>query len=206
MSETLPTAVVVDDHPPIAEAFRRLWRRRLSVVGTAYNAPSGVAVAAAHSPDVVTMDVQLPGCPWTAIRRIVDEVGSPVVVITGSNLAAIADRALEAGAGGVVPKSCSTEEMLAAVLAVARGEEFIGATWESRPADSCPRLEPTDEKLLHLVAMGLSSAEAAEFLGTPLRTVQRRLQSLRERYEAKTDARLVARAYNCGVLTAGDAL
>lgn len=201
MEYPIPTVVIVDDHPAIIAGFSRVWRKDLRVVGVARDASSAVAVAAQHRPSVVTMDLGLRGCPYDAIREIVVRVGSPVLVITGSNCAAVAQRCAEAGASGIISKGNSDGEMLAAVLAVARGEKYLGAEWSQLGPDACPNLEPGDGPLLEMVSWGWSTSEVAKWSNTSAADVEQRLDRLRERYEAKDDAHLIARAFKCGVLT-----
>lgn len=200
---TMPTAVIVDDHPAIADGFRRMLRTHIRVVGTAEDAPSGVAVAAQHRPDIVTMDVGMPGQCWIATERIVQEVGSKVLVVTGKRLESIADQAFGAGASGIVAKGARPEALRAAIFAVIHGETFVGAEWESRGESECPVLDSTELHLLELLSELGSQQLVADHLGSSTSRVGQRVAELRERFGAKNDVQLVTRAFDCGTLTTG---
>ena len=198
MPDSLPTAVIVDDHPSIAEGFRRFWRGSVNIVGTAVTAPSGVAVARRLKPDVVVMDLRLPGNPWTAIEKIVESTSSKVIVVTGGDSPKILDAAMLAGASGVVEKGISSDEILAAVIDVAKGEQHWGATWEDRLREikaghePIPGVSDKDLEIINYLMIGTSFTDIALMLGIGPRQIQRRLDNMRERYQCENDFALAA--------------
>lgn len=199
-SKQTPTVVVVDDHPAIADGFRRAWRGFAQVVGTATTAPSGLAMAIDLNPDVVTMDINLPGSPWDAIRTITATTKSKVLVVTGGRTEKIVDAAMEAGASGVAEKGLTNGEILSALRIVAYGDQFWGATWESRRKEIqqggkiTPGMTEVDLNLISDLANGKSIAQIAEEYEESEAFTLDIYQSLRQKYGVATNEQLVAMA------------
>lgn len=208
MPATPPTVVLVDDQESIAIEYERAWRNAARIVGVADDGPSAVAVAAYTRPSVVVMDVTVPGSPWVAIRRIVEDFGAPVIVATGMTLPEVADRAADVGASGLVAKSVSTDELLSAVHAVARGNEHWGTLWQDRFKEgaTCPSLVASEQSVLEAITLGLTRERMARRWGVGIRAVNDRVAGLRERFGVESDAALVARAHVCGMVSAHEGL
>ena len=195
---TLPRVVVVDDHALLAEGFRRSWQGKAEILGVAQTAPSGVAMAIEHEPDVVTMDVNLPGSPWDAIEAIRGRTKAKVLVITGGTSAKIVDAAKASGASGIVEKGLMADEILSAVYEVAKGGTVWGATWEARkkaldhgaPAQSA--IGDDDLYLVQELAIGKTVQDLALEWDWDECEVYELYDRLREKYDAATDAQLVA--------------
>jgi DNA-binding NarL/FixJ family response regulator len=123
--------LLVDDHALVRTGFRMILGREadIEIVGEAASAEEGLQLARALKPDVVLMDLQLPGVSGLeATERIVrGDHGTRVIVLTARAESPFPRRLLEAGASGYLTKAGPAEELVQAVRSVARGGRFLGA-------------------------------------------------------------------------------
>ncbi len=133
-----PTVLLADDHPLIAEVLQLLLKDHCDIVGTVRDGPSVVAAAARLRPDVIVVDISMPGFDgFEALRRLRDQgVRSKVIVLTMYGDAGIAQAALALGADGYILKHGAGEELLPAIEHVLRGLIYI------TPAIAARRSEP----------------------------------------------------------------
>ncbi|MBX9793537.1 MAG: response regulator transcription factor, partial [Burkholderiaceae bacterium] len=121
--------LLVDDHPVVREGYRRLLERQpgFSVCAEAVDAHGAYAAYCEHRPDVVVMDMLLPGASGLdALRHIRQrDPDARVLVVTMHSGASLALKALEAGAWGYVTKSSGPKELVRAVTAVAQGSQAL---------------------------------------------------------------------------------
>ncbi|MCM3696767.1 response regulator transcription factor [Microbacterium oleivorans] len=176
--------VIVDDQSLIRLGFRMVLDAAddIEVVGEAGDGSAGVEAVAALAPDVVLMDVRMPGVDGIeATRRIRHEhPDTRVLVLTTFDLDEYAFGALRAGAGGFLLKDAGREELVAAVRAVAAGEATLAprvtrrmielVTTDGHPAPRphrSPTLTAREQEVLDAMARGMTNAEisAALFLG-----------------------------------------
>ena len=132
VSERKPIRVLlVDDDPGFLAALAALFANdeRFEIAGTATDGDEAVSHAISLQPDVVTMDIEMPRMDGVeATRQIREHVpATRVVVVSASAHASRAEAAHEAGASAYVSKSGFADELLEAVAAVARGENFVAA-------------------------------------------------------------------------------
>ena len=185
--------LIADDHQVVRTGLASLVEGEddLTVVGAAVDGDEAVRLVAEHSPDVVLMDLSMPGVDGVqATRRIVASHPSTVVVVLTSF--AEAKRVLEAidaGASGYLLKDAEPSEVFAAVRAAARGESPL----DPRAArvllkSRSPGISPPDEGLtarerevLALVAEGLANKQIARRLGISEKTVKTHLTSVFQR-------------------------
>jgi DNA-binding NarL/FixJ family response regulator len=161
----------------------------LEVVGKAASGDEAVTLARELRPDVVLMDLQMPGVDGvTATREIVGEQLADVLVLTSYSDAERIVGALDAGALGYLLKDAEPDEVLRGIRAVARGEspidpkaarELLGArrTTSTAAADLTPR----EREVLALVREGLANKQIARRLGISERTVKAHLTSTFQR-------------------------
>src|SRR5579859_5114291 len=125
----LITVLLVDDHAVVREGYRRLLEResRIQVAGEAHNSVSAYEQTLALNPDVVVMDIALPGVSGIeATRRILAHRPQQCVLMFSMYDDAIfPSRALEAGARGYLTKASAPEVLIDAISAVARGERYL---------------------------------------------------------------------------------
>lgn len=188
--------VLVDDHAMVRAGLEQLLGGDMDVevVGTASDGLAAVDVVKETLPDVVLMDLQMPGTDGvSATRMIRDEAPMVQVVI----LTSFSDRerivgALDAGAVGYLLKDAEPEEILAGVRAAARGESPLHprAARELLVARSDPKqpkdagrvdLTPREVEVLTLVRQGLANKQIARRLGISERTVKAHLTSCFQR-------------------------
>lgn len=206
--------LVVDDHPAIRRGLRELLLRRpgLILVGEAATAGEAVARTAELSPDVVLMDLNLPGGGLDATRRITREhPGAHVLILTAEPDDGCVQAALEAGARGYLRKSTDPASLVSAIRTVRGNTLVLDAglrAWATAPRPAFPAAEaasPTPEALrvLALEAAGYGTADIALRLQLPRRAVQgHRTQGMRA-LGLRTRAELVRHALREGWLAAG---
>jgi DNA-binding NarL/FixJ family response regulator len=206
--------VVVDDHPVyrngVADALGDA--QDIQVVGTAADGESGVAVVAELRPDVVLMDLRMPGGgglpATTAIAATQPEAA--VVVLTMSDDDSVF-AALRAGARGYLLKESEGADIARAVRAAARSEAVFGpriadrvlAFFASSRARSAavpfPELTDREREVLDLVAHGLANAAIAARLFLSEKTVRNRVSDVLKKLHAASRAQAVALARDAGL-------
>ncbi|WBB82514.1 response regulator transcription factor [Micromonospora sp. WMMD882] len=204
--------LIVDDHPVVRDGLRGIFDGDpgFTVVGSAADGAEALAVAAATRPDVVLMDLRMPGLDGvTATRRLT--AGSPgvrVLVLTTYDTDADVLPAIRAGATGYLLKDSPREELTRAVRAAARGESVLSPTVAARLMGRVrsPGQEPPSQRELEVltqVARGLSNKEIAAKLFVSEATVKTHLLHLYAKLGVNDRAAAVATAYDRGLLTPG---
>ncbi|UGY90910.1 response regulator [Streptomyces gobiensis] len=211
--------MVVDDHPMWRDAVARdLAGAGFDVVATAGDGPQAVRRAEATTPDVLVLDLNLPGLPGVEVcKRLVGE-GSTlrVLVLSASGEHADVLEAVKSGATGYLVKSASTEELIEAVRSTAAGDPVftpglaglvlgeyrrLAGQPASRTADepAAPQLTERETEVLRLVAKGLSYKEIAERLVISHRTVQNHVQNTLGKLQLHNRVELVRYAIERGL-------
>jgi DNA-binding NarL/FixJ family response regulator len=176
-----PAAVrilLVDDHPVVRFGLAAIVGAQsdMMVVGEASSGAESVELAARHQPDIVLMDLRLPGMSGVeaikAIRRRLPD--TRFVVVTAYEGDEDIHQALQAGAHAYVLKGASHVELLTAIRTVVRGQRFIPLSVSASLAGRPPRPELTNRELqvLELIVSGLSNKEIAGRLGITEGTVK----------------------------------
>lgn len=209
--------LLVDDHAVLRVGLRLLLDAQpdFEVVGEAGDGVEAVRLAADLSPDVVLMDLTLPGLGGLdAIRRVKqDSPAARVLVLTMHDDETYIEEAFKAGAAGYVVKKAADTELLAAIRTVARGEMFLhpslaGAVVRSLlregQADGPePRLDPLSEReteVLRLIALGHSNREIAARLSLSVKTVETHKARIMEKLGLRGRAELVRYALARGMI------
>ena len=200
--------VVADDHPVVRGGIVGLLASAgdIEVVGEAVDGPTAVAEALRLEPDIVLMDLRMPGFDGDeATARIVAErPGIRVVVLTTYESDASILTAIEAGASGYLLKAAPQEEILAGVRSVARGEVAlapgIAALLVKRVATPAVTLSPRETEVLALVAQGHSNPEIAGRQHVSEATVKTHLLHVFEKLDVRDRTRAVTRAMELGLL------
>lgn len=195
--------MVVDDHPVWRDGVRADLERSgaATVVAEASDGGDAIEQAREAMPDLVLMDLRMPGVSGVdAIRQIVEE--SPhikILVLSASAEESDVLEAVKVGAAGYILKSATSEELVEAVRRVRRGEPVFTAPLAglvlsefrrvSTASSGEPVLTPRENEILKLVAKGYTYREIAEQLFISVKTVQNHVQNilsklqLRRRYE-----------------------
>ena len=210
--------LLADDHRMFAHGLAALLDREpdLEVVGKARDGREAVRAALDLEPDIVAMDLSMPGLSGIeATRQIVSERPRiKVLCLSMHRERQYLRAALEAGAGGYVLKDRSPEELTEAIRRVAAGETYLSpemaasavsdyrAALMGRSAAAEPVLTPREREVLQLVAEGLSSREIAEWLCISERTVATHRHHVAEKLDIRSVAGLTKYAIRHGLTTA----
>jgi len=174
--------LVVDDHPLFRDGLVGLLGtvEDIEVVGVAGDGAEAVSLANSAHPDVVLMDLNLPGLPGLeATRRILaDQPGCRVLVLTMQADPASVSSAMRVGASGYLLKEAGQQEVVAALRAVAAGGTVMGRGTEPGRRRLPVDLTPRESEVLALVAQGSSNAEIARELELSLKTVQNHVSNV----------------------------
>ena len=193
------TVLVADDHPLWLGALERdLVQAGLEVVATAADGPATVRRARATRPDVLVLDLNLPGLRGDEVCRALGDLETRVLILSASGEQLDVLAAIKAGATGYLVKSASGREIVDAVTATARGEavftsglaglvlgEFRRMAAGDLEAEAAPQasgrpipeLTDRETEVLRLVATGMSYKEIAAELVLSHRTVQNHVQN-----------------------------
>ncbi|TFH71983.1 response regulator transcription factor [Cellulomonas sp. HD19AZ1] len=210
--------VLVDDQAVVRAGFRVLLEDAgdIEVVGQAASGPEAVDVVARTRPDVVCMDVRMPGGDGlTATRRIVaDRAGDlpAVLVVTTFDLDEYVFGALEAGADGFVLKDADPADLADAIRRLARGDGMLDQTVTRRviaefarrrpappPGAEADLLTPRETDIVRLLAQGMSNAEIADALFVEQSTVKSHLGRAMTKLGTRDRLQTVVWAYRTGL-------
>ncbi|MFJ7195473.1 MULTISPECIES: response regulator [unclassified Streptomyces] len=205
------TLVVVDDHPVVRDGLRGMFDSApdFEVLGEASNGVEGVDLAVRLDPDVVLMDLRMPGGGGVAAIAELTRRGarSKVLVLTTYDTDSDTLPAIEAGATGYLLKDAPREELFTAVRAAADGRTVLSPAVASRlisrvrtPAAGSEALSAREREVLELVAKGTSNREIAAELFISEATVKTHLTHVFAKLGAKDRAAAVAIGYDRGIL------
>jgi DNA-binding NarL/FixJ family response regulator len=216
------SVVLADDQALVRAGFRALLDAQddIEVVGEADDGEEAIRLAAELTPDVVLMDIRMPGVDGlSATRRIAaDErlAGTRVVILTTFGLDEYVFEAIRAGASGFLVKDTEPEELVQAVRVVAGGEallspsvtrrliaEFAARAKEPQASDVLEELTDREREVLALVAGGLSNDEIAERLVVSPATAKTHVSRTMGKLRARDRAQLVVVAYESGLVRPG---
>lgn len=202
--------LLVDDHPVVRDGLRGMFSAdpRFEVAGEAGNGADAVTAALALRPDVILMDLRMPGSDGVgAIRALADHgVSSRVLVLTTYDTDGDVAAAIEAGATGYLLKDSPRDELFRAVEAVAQGQAALAPTVAARllgqmRRPSAGRLSEREVEVLGLVARGSTNREAARRLFVSEATVKTHLLHAYAKLGVNDRAAAVAAAFSRGYLT-----
>ncbi|MGW1379127.1 response regulator [Streptomyces sp. NPDC002446] len=211
--------MVVDDHPMWRDAVARdLSEAGFDVVATAGDGLQAVRRAQAASPEVLVLDLNLPGLPGVRVCKelVAANPALRVLVLSASGEHADVLEAVKSGATGYLLKSASTQELLDAVRRTAAGDavftpglaglvlgEYRRLATEPAPATAdepgAPQLTERETEVLRLVAKGLSYKQIAERLVISHRTVQNHVQNTLGKLQLHNRVELVRYAIERGL-------
>ncbi len=201
--------LVADDHPVVRDGIRSMLSAvpDFEVVGEAASGPEAVAQVRRSDPDVVVMDLRMPGGGGVdAVRALrADGARARVLVLTTFDTDSETVAAIEAGATGYLLKDTPAADLFAAVRATAAGETVLSPAVASRLASHVRRpaggaLSAREREVLTLVARGRSNRVIAEELFVSEATVKTHLVHVYEKLGVADRAAAVATAYERGIL------
>ncbi len=207
--------LLADDHPFFRDGMRMFLETTpdITVVGEAATGEEAVAQAEALAPDVVLMDIKMPGLSGIeATRRIL--AANPavrVLVVTMFEDDATVFTAMRAGARGYVLKDAGKDDVLRAVRAVGCGEaifspgiaarliDFFTTARAAAPREAFPTLTARERELLHLMAGGASNAQIANLLSLSTKTVANYVSNILGKLQVASREEAVLRAHEAGL-------
>ncbi|MDX3313815.1 MULTISPECIES: response regulator transcription factor [unclassified Streptomyces] len=204
--------LIVDDHPVVRDGLRGMFESApgFTVLGEAANGVEAVAKAGELDPDVILMDLRMPGGGGVdAIRELArGGARAKVLVLTTYDTDSDTLPAIEAGATGYLLKDAPRDELFTAVRAAAQGRTVLSPAVATRlvSAVRAPRspgeepLSAREREVLALVARGTSNREIARDLFISEATVKTHLTHLYAKLGVNDRAAAVARAYERGIL------
>ena len=203
--------LLVDDHPVVRQGYRRVLEHQgdLRVVAEADNAASAYRAFKQHSPDIVVLDISMPGASGLeAIRNIRLRDGRARILVFSMHAEAVMVKAaFDAGAGGYVTKSNEPAGLIRAVRSVARGERAMSddvahilAAESLAPSRSAlDHLGEREVEILRQFAAGSTAKQIASSLNLSVKTVQNYHYLIKTKTGMRTDAQLVRLAAECGL-------
>jgi DNA-binding NarL/FixJ family response regulator len=216
------TVGLADDQALVRRGFRALLDAEpdLSVVGEAADGEEAVRLAVTDRPDVLLMDIRMPGVDGlTATRRIVEDersAGVRVVILTTFDLDEYVFEAIRAGANGFLVKDTEPEELVRAVRAVVAGdallspritrrliEEFASRAKEPPALPGLDLLTDREREVVALVGEGLTNDEIAERLVVSAATAKTHVSRAMVKLGARDRAQVVVFAYESGLVRPG---
>lgn len=205
--------VLVDDHPMFRQGLRTLLEDLgVTVVAEAADGESGVAAVVEHRPDVVFMDLQMPGVSGVeATRRLTDlEPDVKVLVLTMVEDDQAVFAAIQAGALGYLLKGAGQEEISRALASVAAGQAVYGAGIARRlrgffagggdaSAKPFPSLSEREREVLALIAEGASNTDIARRLFLSDKTVRNYVSSIFTKIDVAGRSEAIVKAREAGL-------
>jgi DNA-binding NarL/FixJ family response regulator len=211
--------LLADDQGLVRAGFRMILRAEpdIEVVGEAGDGEEAVARTRETAPDVVLMDIRMPGVDGVeATRRITATPGPRVLVLTTFDLDEYVYEALRAGASGFLLKDAPEEQLVAAIRVVASGgslfapsvtrrliEEFARRGRRPEPPQQLADLTSRELEVLRLLARGLSNAEIADTLVVSEHTTKTHVASVLSKLDLRNRVQAVVLAYESGLVTPG---
>jgi DNA-binding NarL/FixJ family response regulator len=211
--------VLADDQALVRAGFRALLDAQddIEVVGEANDGDEAVRLVRRLAPDVVLMDIRMPGTDGLAATRAIagdDRLSDArIIILTTFELDEYVFEAIRSGASGFLVKDTEPVELLRAVRAVADGDallspsvtrrligEFANKTRESRPAPTLDVLTEREREVMALVAEGLTNDEIAERLYVSPMTAKTHVSRAMTKLGARDRAQLVVFAYESGLV------
>lgn len=189
--------VVVDDHPLFRAGVVQSIQldTSINVVAEGSSGDEAIALANRHEPDVMLLDISMPGNGIDAAAAISATARSPrILMLTVSGDSQDVMRAIDAGAVGYVLKGINANDLISAVKSVASGETFMSPSLSlnllttlgrNAKPDPLAALTPQESRILRMVAKGLSNREVGEKLGVREKTVKYHVTNLLRKLGAR---------------------
>ena len=208
--------ILIDDHAVVREGYRRLLERDsyIKVVAEGETGNEGYRLICDHLPDVVVMDITLPGMSGIEVtRRVLTRVPEQKILIFSMHEEIIfVNRAFQAGAKGYVTKSAAPEVLIDAVRQVAMGKLYLSSEMAQLIAaqtipggeQNIDLLSGREFEIFRLLVQGQSLHELSEALHIAYKTVANYQSNIRQKLGATTAAQIVRIALDHGIISSAD--
>jgi DNA-binding NarL/FixJ family response regulator len=192
------TCLIADDHEVVREGLRLSLSRsaHVRVIGEASDGASAIAIAERRRPNVIIMDVRMPGMDGLEATKVVTQKlpGTAVLIFTAHGERTLLGRGLEAGAKGYILKEAPHQTLLRAIEKVANGEGYVDPAlmpgFLTREREDM--LTAREREILQLLADGMSNADVAQKLFISQETVKSHVRHILAKLEADTRTHAVA--------------
>jgi two-component system response regulator NreC len=208
------SVVLVDDHAVVRSGIRLLLERQedIEVIGEAGNAKDALFRARALKPDVILLDVVMPGESGIEVlpKLLEESPETKVLVLSMQDDPSYVREAFAAGAQGYVLKEAADEEVVSAIREIAKGGRYVHPTLgarmvaaeaEERAAAEADPLSEREREVLRLLALGHTNQEIAGELYISVRTAESHRAHIMQKLRLATRAELVRYALSHGLLT-----
>jgi DNA-binding NarL/FixJ family response regulator len=210
--------LIADDQALVRGGFRMIIDDRddMEVVAEAGDGAEAVALAAEHRPDVILMDVRMPGVDGLEATRRIVASGSDarIIILTTHDIDEYVSEALRAGASGFLLKDVRPTALVDGIRVVAEGDALLAPSVTRRlldkfapelpaPSDAIPDLDELTEReveVLRLVALALSNSEIAERLVVSEATVKTHVSAILRKLRLRDRVQAVVLAYDVGLV------
>ena len=176
------SVLIVDDHPVVRQGLRALLEVQddILVVGEAGDGRTAVSLATSLSPDIVLLDLKLPGMDGIAVLQPLSAAGLRVLVLTSATDPAAASQAVRAGAAGLVYKDIDPDALVRAIRSVHDGNVLLAPEAASSlvRGSAASTLTPREREVLAGIAEGRSNREIARLLRVSEKTVKAHVSSV----------------------------
>ena len=192
------SVLIIDDHAILRMGLASLLNAKsgIEVVGDAANGRTGIPKVLKLHPDVVIMDLMMPGMDGTeTTRQLLSKAPDcKVLILTTFGTSDGITHAIKAGAKGVIMKNCDFGELVTAIRTVAKGGEYLSPEVKriiSRDPPAAP-LSPRQKEILESIVRGLSNPDIAKQLGISLDMVKEHIETLFQKIGAANRSEAVA--------------
>jgi len=207
-----PRLLLADDHTILVEGLKALLASEFEVVATASDGRAVLEAAEKHRPDIILLDISMPGLNGIeAARRLKESnTDAKLIILTMHADLSFVSAAFEAGVSGYVLKQSAATELVKALHDVENGHRYISLLIQKRLGTQLPvflrrskqlsaDLTSRQREVLQLVAEGRVRKEIAQILGVSVKTVEFHKQKIAEKLGIHTDAALTAYAIRHGI-------
>jgi two-component system, NarL family, invasion response regulator UvrY len=203
------TVLLVDDHAVVREGYRQLLERQgdIAVIGDAADAATAYSLFCTLSPQIVVMDITLPGSSGidTLRHMLAHNPEARVLIFSMHDDAIFASRALQSGSYGYVTKLSAPNVLVEAIHSVAAGKKYLSADIAQKlalhrvNANQAESLSVREFEVLRLLTQGHSVKAIAESMGLNPKTVANHQSAIRQKLEADTAIDLLRKAKQLGL-------
>ena len=196
--------LLADDHTLVLDGLSKLLEHEFELLGTVDNGTDLIAKAEELKPDVVLMDISMPGLNGLDAARKIATLcpGTKLIFVTMHNNEAYVREAFRTGASGYVLKSSAASELAVAVKTVMGGGVYVAPNIrprESTAGDGAKSLTPRQREVLRLIASGSTAKEIASALNISVRTAEFHKVSIMQKLGIRTTAQLTRFALENGL-------
>ena len=199
--------LIVDDHPVVRAGLTSMLGTRpdLEVIGSSSSGEEAVEMTRAKNPDVLLLDLRMPGMSGIDTLQAIARTGSRTrtIVLTSFETDEDIYRAFQAGAQGYLLKDTSLAKMVEAIMTVHTGKRYVPGHIATRLAERMMRtdLSARELEILKLLAKGLTNKEIAKVLGISDNTVRNHVNSIIEKLEVSDRTEAATTAIQRGIIT-----